>query len=162
MTDLRIRAARADDAADLLVCKRDAILAINHDAYDADQLAAWAPDGRDLGAFETALDGDEYEVRVAERAGAIVGYAVLNRASGTIDAVFVDPDHARSGVGRQLVGVLETTASVAGLDTLSVAASLNARAFYADLGYEPIERTTRTFDDHSVPVVRMRRSLAAC
>jgi len=157
--NIRIRAARSADAADLLVCKRDAIVSIDHDRYDPAQLAAWAPDGRDLDAFDEALADAEYEVRLAEADDEVVGYAVLNRASGTIDAVFVHPDHGRSGIGRQLVGVLETTASVAGLDELSVSASLNAEAFYAKMGYERIERTTRAFGEVTLPVVQMRKPL---
>ncbi|MFB6163047.1 MAG: GNAT family N-acetyltransferase [Halococcoides sp.] len=159
MPDVRIRAARPADAADLLVCKRDAIVSIDHDRYDPSQLAAWAPDGRDLDAFDEALSAEEYEVRVAETDDGVAGYAVLNRATGTIDAVFVDPESDRSGIGRQLVGVLETTASVAGLDEITVSASLNAAEFYAKLGYEPFEQTTRPFGNVALPVVRMRKSM---
>jgi GNAT superfamily N-acetyltransferase len=39
---------------------------------------------------------------VAEEAGAVIGFAVGNRTSGNIWALFVHPDHERKGLGRLL------------------------------------------------------------
>jgi len=72
---------------------------------------------------------------VAEEDGLIVGYAVLDRASGEVDALFVAPDRQRRGIARRLLAGLEALAAERNISRLFVTASLNAVPFYQRAGF---------------------------
>jgi GNAT superfamily N-acetyltransferase len=61
------------------------------------------------------------------------------RCRDEIRAVYVDPSHARRGIGRRLLVALETDGLTHGETTLRLDASLNAVAFYASQGYREHE-----------------------
>jgi putative acetyltransferase len=54
--------------------------------------------------------------------------------------VFVAPDRAGQGLGRRMVEAAEDAARAAGFGRFRVRANANAEAFYARLGYRPVER----------------------
>jgi len=72
---------------------------------------------------------------VAEEAGHIVGYAVLNLDTGEINAAFVEPSHQGRGIALQLMQQLESMARERGLPRLFLSASLNAVPFYERAGF---------------------------
>lgn len=65
----------------------------------------------------------------------IAGYGQLHPVEGAIEAIYVDPDFARRGVGRALCGALEARARALGLPGLVLDASLNSAPFYAAMGF---------------------------
>jgi predicted N-acetyltransferase YhbS len=85
-------------------------------------------------------DRQEFWV-VAEAAGEIVGFASV--ASGchsiNINAVYVDPNWMKRGVGRQLVQSLENIARKNSYPSISVIADLNTSGFYQNLGFEVVK-----------------------
>lgn len=124
--------------------------------YAAEVLARWtswpAPDSypRLLSAGGGVLALDD---------GRIAGYAILDAgkacaaqpagntgaganaglpASAEVDAIFVDPDYAGRGIGKQLLRALEIMLPGA---PLHLYASLNAVPFYQSAGFRPLERT---------------------
>lgn len=110
--------------------------AIRHGAathYAADDLAAWSSRMTPASYAEPLLTRT---LLVAERPdGTVIGFGQLDTGEGVIEAVYVDPDHARRGVGRAIVSELERAARIAGVATLVLDASLNALPFYEALGY---------------------------
>jgi predicted N-acetyltransferase YhbS len=52
--------------------------------------------------------------------------------------VFVAPEKQFKGIGRALMGSVEKEAKTAGIEVLTVAASITAEPFYAKLGYEAV------------------------
>ena len=71
-------------------------------------------------------------------------------------AVYVAPEGARKGCGSALVREIERIAGDNGLARLTLHASLNAKRFYSDLGYDVLERTEVVLpNDHRMAVVRM-------
>jgi len=93
------------------------------------------------------------EVHVATLAEAPVGFvALLDRMIG---ALFVDPRHHGTGIGRALVG--HAAALRGSLDVEVYEANTAARAFYAACGF--VETGRRDTDDHglALPLVRMHR-----
>lgn len=72
-------------------------------------------------------------VLVATRGEIVVGTASLD--GNVVRTVFVAPEVQGSGVGRRLMGAIETTAQGKGTVVIQVPASLTARPFYARLGY---------------------------
>jgi len=72
---------------------------------------------------------------VAEDSGRTLGYAVVDLASGEVDAVFVEPDAHGRGIGALLLDACEDMARAAGRKRLFLSASLNALPFYQRAGF---------------------------
>lgn len=64
---------------------------------------------------------------------------------GEIRAIYVHPDTSRRGVGTAIYQKLESEARRLQLDSVGLWASINAREFYEDLGFETVEEITREF-----------------
>lgn len=75
---------------------------------------------------------------VAEEDGQVVGYAILNQATGEVDAAFVEPAQQGRGIARDLLRALETMARMRGLARLFLSASLNAVPFYQRAGFQSV------------------------
>ncbi|MDM5175597.1 GNAT family N-acetyltransferase [Massilia sp. DJPM01] len=72
---------------------------------------------------------------IAQAQGAMLGYAILDLASGEVDAVFVDPAAGGRGIGNTMLAALERMALERGRTRLYLSASLNAVAFYRAAGF---------------------------
>jgi GNAT superfamily N-acetyltransferase len=80
-------------------------------------------------------------VFVAERGRAMLGFsAVLPRADGDteLDALFVDPNSWRQGIGRLLVEHCTEVARAQGSTALHVVGNPHAEGFYVACGFERI------------------------
>ncbi len=64
-----------------------------------------------------------------------------------IRAMFVDPAHARRGLGRLILQTSEDAARKAGFTTFELMATLPGVPLYEACGYEPVEPTTLTLPD---------------
>jgi GNAT superfamily N-acetyltransferase len=90
------------------------------------------------------------------------------RAEGVLDpavdaarirAMFVDPSHARRGLGRRILEAAEDDARAAGFRRFELMATLPGVPLYRSCGYEEIERTTIELPDGvRLDVLRMGRS----
>ena len=90
------------------------------------------------------------QVFVAESDGAIVGFAaVVPRSDGNaeLDALFVEPDCWRRGVGRVLIGHAVERARANGAEALHVIGNPHAEAFYRASGFETIGTFKTRFGD---------------
>lgn len=159
MTGVQFRQARPTDAGDIVALKRAAIAELTGDDYTDRQRSAWAPDGEARSDFEAAIGSDQFTVLLAEIDGDAVGYGVLNGPEKRIDAAYVHPDHARTGIASSLVEQLEMRAQMQDIDELDVVSSLNATAFYESLGYWRLGSKTRTIDGVDMEFAIMRKHL---
>ena len=90
------------------------------------------------------------QVFVAESDGAIVGFAaVVPRSDGNaeLDALFVEPDCWRRGIGRVLIGHAVERARASGAEALHVIGNPHAEAFYRASGFETIGTFKTRFGD---------------
>jgi N-acetylglutamate synthase-like GNAT family acetyltransferase len=88
-------------------------------------------------------------VFVSERNGEIVGFAaLLPRPDGDVelDALFVDPDIRRCGVGRSLVDHCVQIARAQGSAALCVIGNPHASDFYTACGFTMVGTTATRFD----------------
>jgi RimJ/RimL family protein N-acetyltransferase len=78
---------------------------------------------------------------VVVEAGVIVGFAIGNRLTGNIWALFVHPDHEGRGHGRRLHAAMVDWLFARGLDRLRLgtAASSRAAAFYRAAGWTDVD-----------------------
>lgn len=166
MTDDRIalRPATPADGEAIVDVHVASIRGLGPDAYDPAQVAAWAANKR---PERYPLESDSTRAIVAELeagdetedANPIVGFGWIDLESGEVTAVYVHPDYARRGVGRTILERLEAVARTAGLETLTLTASLNAVPFYERRGYERVERIEHETGGETLECVRMRREL---
>ncbi|WP_227132585.1 GNAT family N-acetyltransferase [Halorubellus salinus] len=119
------------------------------EAYDEETAKAWAGDrchcDYDLAdadsVFVVAVTspdvtrGPRVERSPGGGEGDVAGFAHLDVDAGEVAAVYVSPTYAGEGVGSMLLSQLEARARDDGLESLSVASSLNAVGFYEHHDY---------------------------
>lgn len=156
-----LRPARPADREALVAVHDAAVRGLASDAYAPDQLAAWASAD---GPASYPIGDDAAHVTVAEGEGApseIAGFGWIDLEAGEVRAVYVLPDRARQGVGRSIVARLESAARVAGRESLSVYASVNAAPFYERLGYDPHSEIEHAIQGVRLECVYLRKELAS-
>jgi N-acetylglutamate synthase-like GNAT family acetyltransferase len=147
-----VRAARVAEREALEALQRRASM---HEPMYRAQLASH-PDAIDLPLeqIEAGL------VRVAERDGVVVGFAVLLEPSGDaceLDGLFVEPDRMRAGVGRRLIEDAARIARERGAPRIDVVANPQAVAFYEAVGFTVVGDAQTRFG----PAPRMSLSTAS-
>ena len=108
------------------------------DAYSVRQREAWCPAAPSGEAWAARLANAD--VVVAEIGREIVGFMTLETETGLVDLAFVHPDHARRGIGRAMVAMIEGRAKAAGLTRLSTDASLLLEPLLVKLGWTVVAR----------------------
>jgi ribosomal protein S18 acetylase RimI-like enzyme len=134
-----LRDAVAADAQGIWRVHSRAIRASAASHYTEDELDAWVE--RVQPATYLGLLGSRRLV-VAERTDGgeprIVGFAELLPEEAVIEAIYVDPDWERRGIGTALARVLEDDVVARGFPWLVSDASLNAVPFYQALGFRQV------------------------
>ncbi|HUM09835.1 MAG TPA: GNAT family N-acetyltransferase [Myxococcaceae bacterium] len=176
----RFRVATEADRAEIEALISRAVFGLMRADYSPEQLDAarrhvFGVDG------ELLADGTYF---VCERGGTMVAaggwsrrrslfggdQAVSGRSEGAlldpareparIRAFFVDPAHARQGLGRALLALCERAAAEAGFQGLELAATLSGVPLYAAAGFEPVEQIDVPLPPGiPFPVVRMTRGI---
>ncbi len=128
---MTLRAATAADINAMWALRTRAIIHSCPDHYPPDVIAPWsaAPVPRSYPAL--VQSGGAV---IAEEQGAMLGYAILDLATGEVDAVFVDPAAGKLGIGKTMLAALERMAIGRGCTRMYLSASLNAVAFYRAAG----------------------------
>ena len=106
----------------------------------------------------------EHLAVIAADGGELAGFVLAQFGSRTVHVALlgVSPAYQRRSLGKQLIGWVEESASVAGLFLMQLevrASNQRARRFYASLGYR---ETTRTAGYYSgvEDAIRLERDLA--
>lgn len=103
---------------------------------DRDALLAH-PDAIELPLEQIRAGG----VFVAEVSGSVMGFAAIlprEDADFELDALFVEPDTWRHGIGRALVDHCAAAAKAAGAESLHVVGNPHAEGFYTACGFDTI------------------------
>ena len=133
-------------------------LAATH--YSRDDIERWVVAATDENLHRLTLNADREIRLVAELDGEPVGIGALVLEESELRAVYVSPEGARQGCGSALVHEIERCARSNQLARLTLHASLNAEQFYAELGYDVLERTAVALPNgHRMAVVRMGKDL---
>ena len=103
--------------------------------YSAEIIDDWGPlpiRAENVGGLADRMIRGEEEAVVArdDATGRVVGFGSIVPAAEELRAVYVAPDHQRSGIGSMIVAELEARARKHGLSNLSMDASLNSERFY--------------------------------
>lgn len=162
MSSISFRPYLAKDApavAELFVASIEELAA---EDYDEAQRAAWASAADDLAAFDAAL-GSMLTI-LAEAGGELIGFAALKddakvKENRVIEMLYVAPEHARQGIGKALLDVMELLAVKRGAETLTVDAAESAREFFGKFGYEMQARNTVIRADEWLVNTTMKKTL---
>ena len=154
-----VRLANPEECEAIYHVHVSAIRRLTSAHYSEAQIEAWAGPRRS-GDYRPTID--ESRMYVAEEAGEVVGFGVIDLEVKSVGAVYVHPEHVRKGIGTEILRALEQRARNEGIDHLRLDASLNAAPFYSHLGYREIERCAHTLGNGAtqIPCVVMEKSLA--
>ena len=134
---LTIRRAVASDIHGACDVVRRSIteLCVEDHQDDGPTLTAWLANKTEAN-FTRWIDSDHLIAFVAEKAGNVVGFSLLDRG-GSIALLYVSPDARFQGVSKALLAAMEDAALSAGVRTLTLDSTGTARQFYARSGYVP-------------------------
>jgi putative acetyltransferase len=132
---IAIRPSRSDDTAAMWAIRTRAVRigCVSH--YAPAEIASWSASPPPASYVRLLVGGGGI---VAESATGMAGFALLDVDSGEVDALFVDPSHARMGIGQCLMHELVGLARERRLPHLHLYASLNAVDFYKRAGFVPV------------------------
>jgi len=86
--------------------------------------------------FEQWIErGEEVIVVAVVSTGQVIGFGSIVPSNSELRAVYVAAEYGRQGIGRALLQQLETLAREAGVNELSMEASMNAVPFYTANGF---------------------------
>lgn len=144
-----VRPAHVDDRPRLLELWERSVRATHHFLKEADVAAL-----RPLVADELAGDAVEWWV-LASATGAAVGF--LGVVGGTIEALFIDPEHHRQGGGKLLVSHAQSLAA-GELEVDVNEQNETALRFYEAIGFSVVSRSPTDAGGRPFPILHMRRS----
>lgn len=136
----KIRAAVGNDAADILLVRREAVLAKAVSQYDPVILNDWA-NAVDAACIARQISDPDYRVLVAEAGGEIIGFAMAVLSSHELKALYTKPNPI-GGIGGALLLEIENLAFQV-TPYLVCEASLNVEGFYKANGYAEEGRNDR-------------------
>jgi putative acetyltransferase len=135
---LAIRRSRQEDCQSIVKVHSAAVAGIRTTLYTPEEIQAWAVPKKPE-SYEESIRSKEFFV--AEEDGIIMGFGVLNQQSAEVEALYVNPEGGRRGIGLELLRKLEERARALGLEALRLDASLNAVPFYQRAGYVGQEKS---------------------
>lgn len=133
--ELHVRQYTLDDLAAVVDVFQRAVHEGSAGEYSAAQRAAWAPEPADLDTWAERLSSGH--VLVCQRRHQLVGFARAE-ANGTVDLLYVHPDHQRRGVASVLLGRVLSWAAGHGVRQLEADVSLTARPFFERAGFQVV------------------------
>ncbi len=133
---LVLRRAKPEDNDAIGCVHVRAIKEICASHYAPEEIESWAKPRKPDHYIESIRNKEFY---VAEENGAVIGFGILNQASGEVEAVYVMPEAVGRGIGKEILRKLEEKAQDLGLKSLHLDSSLNAVSFYRSAGFEPQE-----------------------
>ncbi len=146
-----IRAARRDEA-DLL-----SEIAMRSKAYWGYTKEFMASCREELRVTAALIDANS--AFVAEDAGGVVGYCILERRSTSkveLEHLFVDPPAIGGGHGRRLMEHAVAEATASGYAILEIQSDPHAEAFYLSMGAVRVgTRSSNSFPDRELPLLQI-------
>jgi GNAT superfamily N-acetyltransferase len=171
------RTVRSEDIPALKALMSCAIRELQRGFLSTEEIAASAS----IMGLDTQLidDGTYFVVESADRIAGSGGWsrratlfggdhsagrnaAVLNPAkdAARVRAMYTNPDFARRGVGRMILGLCETAAKAEGFARVELAATLAGEPLYRACGYIPIEHfRSDTPQGLRIPLIRMGKAI---
>lgn len=151
MTEFLIRPVRREDYPQVVELIKRTMLELNSKDYDRDYLLEYVK-RYDAAALAAFADDPECHFYVAVLDGTLVACGAVapseeKPGAMEIRSVYVLPDYAGMGIGREMMAVLEGDPAFLAAKRVVVSASITAHRFYEKLGYR-YENGTPVLEDN--------------
>ncbi|MGO1617723.1 MAG: GNAT family N-acetyltransferase, partial [Oceanisphaera sp.] len=133
---MEIRKIRSGEAGSIWRLLHNTVHRINQADYSDEELVVLAPDEYDAPHWMSRFI--RTHPLVATEGRDLLGFAELAE-DGRIDLFYVHHDHQGKGIGRALMQRLRAEAASRGLHQLYCEASITARPFFENMGFEFVE-----------------------
>jgi putative acetyltransferase len=153
---IKIRDYQESDCQALAEIFTRAVRQIARRDYSPAQIAAWAPDTRDMAVF--AARRSDKPTFVAEYDGKVAGFTDLD-AEGHIDMFYVSPDFQRRGVGSAMLRFVTARAQSERCKRLYGEVSITARPVFERHGFKVLAYQTVETNGQSLGNYRMEKLL---
>ncbi len=154
---MAVRRFEVSDAAKVCEIYYRSVREVASAKYDAEQIAAWAPEIPDPKRWLERLR--EYETFVAANdAGELVAWIAMS-PTGYIDMLFCLPEATRRGIAAELYAAVERVAVAGGLPELTAHASRLAEPFFRKQGWVVDQYETVVRNGVGIPRARMSKRL---
>lgn len=134
---MKIRKAVQDDLENILQLFRSTIQHVNAKDYTTEQLVVWSTGGDDKEKWIKRIEEQHLLVVISDRI--ITGFGSITK-EGYLDTMFVDKDHQREGIAKELLQNLELFARKIQLDKITSDVSITARPFFEKYGFSVIRK----------------------
>lgn len=136
---MQIRRYKTEDCPEIIELFYNTVHTVNEKDYQLAQLTAWAAKDMDSSQWDRSLSAN-YTI-VVENDGIIVGFGDLN-CTGYFDHLFVHKDFQRQGIATLLADELERYASENNIAVVTTEASITAKPFFEQRGYQVMKQQT--------------------
>lgn len=129
---IELKPAAISDIPSLWSLRTRAVRTLCASHYSPEQIDIWGespPPESYLRLFATRC------ALIAQEDGQLLGFGILDRQSGEVIALFVEPAQAGKGIGKRLMAGLEAMAAEERFSRLYLYASLNAADFYRAMAF---------------------------
>jgi GNAT superfamily N-acetyltransferase len=155
-----VRTAAQEDRSEILALQRASLRELGRHFYSDVEIESYLRYTPTLEDYLLA-DGTYYVAHVGECLAACGGWSIKTPAYRTVTpdvrrqrpelpkvrAMYVHPDFARRGLGRQILAVIEAAIVEAGYAEVGVDATLGGVPLYERCGYSPIGETQAALPD---------------
>lgn len=153
---MEIRKIRSVEAGSIWRLLHNTVHRINQADYSDEELVVLAPDEYDAPHWVSRFI--RTHPLVATEGRDLLGFAELAE-DGRIDLFYVHHDHQGKGIGRALMQRLRAEAASRGLHQLYCEASITARPFFENMGFEFVEDRELERKGKHVPVLLMKSNI---
>ncbi|WP_404455220.1 GNAT family N-acetyltransferase [Oceanobacillus kapialis] len=139
---MKIRAFQSSDINQMVSLFYETVHAVNARDYTTEQLNAWAPKEEMDAKLKRWNDSFGRNIAyIAEIQREIVGFGDMTH-KGYLDRLFTHKDFQGQGIATALMNRLESEAKLIGIKEIETEASITAKAFFEQRGYQIIEPQT--------------------
>lgn len=132
-----IRRYQPEDLVQIVRLFYETVHTVNRKDYSAEQVRVWA--GKKDRLLDRAEFFDRLYTLVAVEGGQIAGYGNID-STGYLDHLFVHKDYQRKNVATMLCDELEKQALLQGTPLVTVHASITAKPFFEQRGYQVLKQ----------------------
>ncbi len=144
MNTIDLRRASPFDSDALWNLRTSSIAAIETSFYRAEDLSAWANRSQ-FSEFKDVISENFYIVAILK--DQIIGGGFLDLKQRSIEAMYVQPEFKRRGVGKLILKSLISEARSQEWKEISLSSTLNAVPFYQSSGFEKLGRSKYKWND---------------
>ena len=154
--EIKIRKATLQDCKALCEIHVSSIQELTKSHHTKEEIDLWSR-GRTPERYEKHIS--EKQVIIAEDMFLPVGFGTFDLTTGELIQLYVRPEYARKGIGKQILDELINMARESGLQEMHLLSSLNAESFYAKKGFRSGQKCKHLLNGGKIYCIPMKKIL---